>query len=84
MGQIAELCANPVAWDSTDLIQHILVFLNRSESLSKHVDSFVQMLSLFQLSEETQFILAPFLSSELREANFFRYLFVTGANSKIS
>ncbi|KAL2524782.1 Uncharacterized protein Adt_09836 [Abeliophyllum distichum] len=63
MGQIAELSANSVAWDSTDLIQHILVFLNRSEGLSKH-----------QLKEETQFILAPFLSSELREANFFRHL----------
>ncbi|KAL2491080.1 transcription regulator [Abeliophyllum distichum] len=74
MGQIAELSANSVAWDSTDLIQHILVFLNRSEGLSKHVDSFVQMLSLLQLKEETQFILAPFLSSELREANFFRHL----------
>ncbi|KAL2514000.1 transcription regulator [Forsythia ovata] len=74
MGQIAELSANPVAWDCTDLIQHILVFLNRSEGLSKHVDSFVQMLSLLQLKEETQFILAPFLSSELREANFFRHL----------
>ncbi|XP_022867508.1 CCR4-NOT transcription complex subunit 1-like isoform X1 [Olea europaea var. sylvestris] len=74
MGQIAELCTNPVAWDSTELIQHILVFLHRSEGLSKHVDSFVQMLSLLQLNEENQFILSPFLSSELREANFFRHL----------
>ncbi|CAI9769351.1 unnamed protein product [Fraxinus pennsylvanica] len=82
MGQIAELCANPVAWDSTDLIQHILVFLNRSEGLSKHVDSFVQMVSLLQLNEETQFILAPFLSSELREANFFRHLDLVNEGSE--
>ncbi|PIN21929.1 hypothetical protein CDL12_05383 [Handroanthus impetiginosus] len=74
MGQIAEFCANPVALESTDLIQQILMFLSRSEGLSKHVDSFMQMLSLVQLKEETQFILAPFLHDELREDNFFRHL----------
>ncbi|KAI3444740.1 hypothetical protein Pfo_001405 [Paulownia fortunei] len=74
MGQIAELCANPVAFESTELIQHILMFLSRSEGLSKHVDSFMQMLSLVQLKEGAQFILAPFLPDELRGEKFFRHL----------
>ncbi|KAK4414642.1 CCR4-NOT transcription complex subunit [Sesamum alatum] len=74
MGQIAELCANPVVFESTELIQQILMFLNRSEGLSKHVDSFMQMLSLIQLKDGAKFILAPFLPDELREDNFFRHI----------
>ncbi|XP_011090133.1 CCR4-NOT transcription complex subunit 1 isoform X2 [Sesamum indicum] len=74
MGQIAELCANPVVFESTELIQQILMFLNRSEGLSKHVDSFMQMLSLVQLKEGAKFILAPFLPDEQREDNFFRHI----------
>ncbi|KAL2234042.1 UNVERIFIED_CONTAM: CCR4-NOT transcription complex subunit 1 [Sesamum indicum] len=60
MGQIAELCANPVVFESTELIQQILMFLNRSEGLSKH--------------EGAKFILAPFLPDEQREDNFFRHI----------
>ncbi|KAL0425803.1 UNVERIFIED_CONTAM: CCR4-NOT transcription complex subunit [Sesamum radiatum] len=74
MGQIAELCANPMVFESTELIQQILMFLNRSEGLSKHVDSFMQMLSLVQLKEGAKFILAPFLPDELCEDNFFRHI----------
>ncbi|KAL0429074.1 UNVERIFIED_CONTAM: CCR4-NOT transcription complex subunit, partial [Sesamum radiatum] len=74
MSQIAELCANPMVFESTELIQQILMFLNRSEGLSKHVDSFMQMLSLIQLKEGAKFILAPFLPDELREDNFFRHI----------
>ncbi|KAL9175940.1 hypothetical protein ABFS82_02G145600 [Erythranthe guttata] len=74
MGQIAELCANPVALKSTELIQHILMFLSQSEGLFKHVDSFMQMLSLVQLKDGSQFILAPILPDEIREDNFFRQL----------
>lgn len=74
IGQISDLCANPVALESTQLIQHILMFLSRSEGLSKHVDSFMQMLSLVQLKDGSQFILAPFLPDELRANNIFRYV----------
>lgn len=74
MSQITELCANPVAFESTELIQHILVFLSRSEGLSKHVDSFMQMLSLVQLKDGAQFVITPFLHDELRGDNFFRCL----------
>ncbi|CAA0842704.1 transcription regulators [Striga hermonthica] len=74
MNQIAELCANPEAFESTEKIQHIIMFLSRSEGLSKHVDSFMQMLSLVRLRDGAQFILAPFLPDELRAENLFRHL----------
>ncbi|XP_057807321.1 uncharacterized protein LOC131021995 isoform X2 [Salvia miltiorrhiza] len=74
MSQITELCANPVALESTELIQHILVLLSRSEGLSKHVDSFMQMLSLVQLKDGAQFVITPFLHDELHGDNFFRHL----------
>lgn len=73
MGQIMELFAHHMSIDSAELIQEILMFLNRSEGLSKHIDAFMQMLSLVQLNDEAQFILAPLLSDELRETNFFGY-----------
>ncbi|GER44883.1 transcription regulators [Striga asiatica] len=76
MNQIAELCvcANPEAFESTEKIQNIIMFLNRSEGLSKHVDSFMQMLSLVRLKDGAQFILAPFLPDKVRAENFFRHL----------
>ncbi|KAL3516917.1 hypothetical protein ACH5RR_023819, partial [Cinchona calisaya] len=73
MSQIAELCAQQKPVDSAEQIQQILMFLNRSEGFSKHVDEFMQMLSLVQL-EAAQFILTPLVSDELREANLFRNL----------
>ncbi|GAV69286.1 Not1 domain-containing protein/DUF3819 domain-containing protein [Cephalotus follicularis] len=69
MARIEELVANPVPLNSVEQIQNIFMFLQRSEGLSKHVDSFMQMLSLMQLNETTSFVLTPLLSDELREAH---------------
>ncbi|GMP61971.1 hypothetical protein CsSME_00024246 [Camellia sinensis var. sinensis] len=74
MVQIGELFANPVCVNSTEQIQNIFMFLHRSEGLSKHVDSFMQMLSLVQLKKGDHFILAPLFSDELHEATFLRSL----------
>lgn len=74
VAKIGELCANPTSVDSAEIIQGVLMFLNRSEGLSMHVDSFMQMLSLVQLKDDSEFILAPLLSDELREANLLRNL----------
>ena len=74
MAQIERLCETPVDRMSSEKIQSIVIFLQRSEGLSKHVDSFMQMLSLLQLKEdESSFVLSPLLSDELRDANFLRY-----------
>uniref|UniRef100_A0A6N2L7C3 CCR4-NOT transcription complex subunit 1 n=1 Tax=Salix viminalis TaxID=40686 RepID=A0A6N2L7C3_SALVM len=70
--QIEELCANPVPMNSVEHIQNIVMFLQRSEGLSKHVDNFMQMLSLMQLKDVVPFVLTPLVSDELREANFLR------------
>ncbi|KAJ7950880.1 putative CCR4-NOT transcription complex protein [Quillaja saponaria] len=72
MAQIEELCANPISLSSCEKIQNVVTFLQRSEGLSKHVDSFMQMLSLMQ--DTTPFTLTPLLSDDMREANFLRNL----------
>ncbi|XP_022770231.1 CCR4-NOT transcription complex subunit 1-like isoform X3 [Durio zibethinus] len=72
MAQIEELHSNPASVDSSEQIQNIVMFLRCSDALSKHVDSFMQMLSLVQEKDVAQFILNPILSDELREANFLR------------
>lgn len=74
MGQIEELCGNPASIGSPEKIQNIIMFLYRSEGLAKHVDSFMQMLSLMDPSERTPLILAPLLSNNLQEARSLGYL----------
>ncbi|KAL6965062.1 hypothetical protein U1Q18_036119 [Sarracenia purpurea var. burkii] len=74
MAQIGELFTSRAYVDSAEQIQNIFMFLYRSEGLSNHVDSFIQMLSLLQLKEGDRFILAPLLSDELHEATFLRNL----------
>lgn len=74
LGQIMELCSHQMAIDSAEQIQQILLFLNRSEELSKHADAFMRILSLVQLNDQAQFVLSPILSDEFHEANYFRNL----------
>ncbi|KAA8539793.1 hypothetical protein F0562_026485 [Nyssa sinensis] len=72
MGLIEELWRNSTSIDSAEQIQNIILFLYHTEGPSKHVDSFMQMLSLMEPKDGTPFILAPLLSDELREARFSR------------
>lgn len=72
MAQIQEFCANPVLVNSSEQIQNIVMFLQRSEGLSKHVDFFMQMLSLVMSNEVTPFVLSPLFPDELREDYFLR------------
>ncbi|GFZ15188.1 transcription regulator [Actinidia rufa] len=64
IGQIKELGKNSSVIDSSEQIQNIILFLNGSEGLSKHVDPFMQMLSLMELKEGTPLVLAPLLSDD--------------------
>lgn len=73
MAQIEELCANPTSLSCSDEVHHIVMFLNRTEGLSKHVDSFMQMLSLVQLKETPPFVLTPLLPDEVHDPNFLRW-----------
>ncbi|VFQ85948.1 unnamed protein product [Cuscuta campestris] len=72
MHQIEELCLNNPSSISVEQIQSILLFLNQSEGLSKHVDLFIHMLSLVRSNGGSQFILAPLLSDEHHETNSWR------------
>ncbi|XP_057476799.1 uncharacterized protein LOC130764518 isoform X2 [Actinidia eriantha] len=64
IGQIKELGKNSSVIDSSEQIQNIILFLNGSEGLSKHVDPFMQMLSLMEPKEGTPLVLAPLLSDD--------------------
>ena len=72
MAQIGELFASHSRVDSTEQVQNIFMFLRRSGGLSKHEDSFMQMLSLLKMKDHDQFILAPLLSDELHDTIFLR------------
>ncbi|XP_028804636.1 CCR4-NOT transcription complex subunit 1 isoform X2 [Neltuma alba] len=72
VAQIEELCASPTSLSCSEQIQDVVMFLNRSEGLSKHVDSFMQMLSLVQLKETPPFVLTPLLPDEVHDPNFLR------------
>ncbi|XP_048132836.1 CCR4-NOT transcription complex subunit 1 isoform X7 [Rhodamnia argentea] len=74
MAQIEELSANPASLKAAEQIQGVILFLQHSEDLCKHVDSFMQMLSLVQPKDVASFILTPLLSDELRDVNTMRSL----------
>ncbi|KAK2981456.1 hypothetical protein RJ640_017478, partial [Escallonia rubra] len=82
MSQLGELSSSHLTADSVEQIQSILMFLNQSEGLSRHVDSFMQLLSLVQLKDDSEFLLAPLLSDELRKDNFLRELDVSIVGSE--
>lgn len=74
--QIEILCGNPASFDSHEKIQKIIMFLYQSEGLSKHVDSFIQMLSLMDFKERPPFVLTPLLLDDLHEDRFSRCFFL--------
>ncbi|KAJ1388195.1 CCR4-NOT transcription complex subunit 1, CAF1-binding domain [Sesbania bispinosa] len=73
MAQIEELCANPGSLSCHDQIQNIIIFLKQSEGLSKHVDSFMQILSLVQFKDTPPFVLTPLLPDEMHEVDILRW-----------
>ncbi|KAL9303652.1 hypothetical protein ACSQ67_020915 [Phaseolus vulgaris] len=72
MSQIEELCANPGSMSFHEQIHSIIMFLKQSEGLSKHVDSFMQILSLVEFKDTPPFVLTPLLPDEMHEADFLR------------
>lgn len=71
LAEIEELCANTGQIYSTEQIQNVLLHLQKSEDLSRHLDSFIQILSSAQPIDEFSFALSPILS-EVHEADVFR------------
>ncbi|KAJ0736881.1 putative CCR4-Not complex component, Not1, MIF4G-like domain superfamily [Helianthus annuus] len=74
MRRIEEICATHASLQTADYVQDVLLFLNKSEALSKHVDSFMQLLSLTQFDKDSGLILAPLLSDEFHNSKLLRYM----------
>ncbi|KAG5558355.1 hypothetical protein RHGRI_008322 [Rhododendron griersonianum] len=68
IGQIDQLLRSSAVLESAEQIQNVIMFLDHSEGLSKHVDSFMQMLYLMEPKERTPLILSPLLSHDTVEA----------------
>lgn len=75
MSQIEELCGNPVPGSSTEQIQNVIVFLQRSNNLSKHIDSLMQLVSLMNTKDLNQLLLTPVLPDEMCENNLRYFVF---------
>ncbi|KAF6141661.1 hypothetical protein GIB67_001213 [Kingdonia uniflora] len=74
IAQIEGIRENPSLIDSHEQIQKIVVFLSASEGLAKHVDHFMQMLSLLQPKHSSPFTLSPSSSDDPFEAYSLRHM----------
>lgn len=68
MAQFEELYATHASLDTADCVHKFLRFLEQSEVLSKHADSFMQMILQVWLNENSGFILAPQHSDQLHDS----------------
>ncbi|KAL0662601.1 hypothetical protein Bca4012_099438 [Brassica carinata] len=62
LAEIEQLCANNGQIESTEQIQNVVLFLQTSEDLSGHLESFLQLLSSSQPRDDLSFALTPLLS----------------------
>ncbi|KAG2320415.1 hypothetical protein Bca52824_013628 [Brassica carinata] len=75
LGMIEQLCANTAQIESTEQVQNILLFLQKSEDLSIHLNSFLQILSSSaQPKDDFSFALTPILPQQFHEADVFRFV----------
>ncbi|XP_074263170.1 uncharacterized protein LOC141585978 isoform X2 [Silene latifolia] len=72
MTHVESLFDNPSILESDEQIQNIFMFLHRCEGLSKHVDTFTQMLSLMQPKEAVPSVLGPMILDELNDTKLLR------------
>ncbi|CAH2039394.1 unnamed protein product [Thlaspi arvense] len=72
LAQIDQLCTNAGQIESTEQVQNVILFLQKSEDLSRNLDSFIQFLSSAQPRDDFSFALSPILSQEVHEADVFR------------
>ncbi|KAH9627459.1 hypothetical protein KSS87_006150 [Heliosperma pusillum] len=72
MTHVESLFDNPSILESDEQIQNIFMFLHRCEGLSKHVDTFTQMLSLMQSKEGVPSVLGPMIVDELNDTKLLR------------
>ncbi|WZZ84220.1 hypothetical protein YC2023_104792 [Brassica napus] len=71
LAEIEQLCATPGQLESTEQIQNVVLFLQQSEDLSSHLDSFLRILSSAQPRDDFSFALTPFLSPQDHQSYVF-------------
>ncbi|CAN6981983.1 unnamed protein product [Brassica rapa subsp. trilocularis] len=71
LAEIEQLCASPGQIESTEQIQNVVLFLQHSEDLSSHLDSFLRILSSAQPRDDFSFALTPFLSPQHHQSYVF-------------
>ncbi|KAL1217144.1 hypothetical protein V5N11_021478 [Cardamine amara subsp. amara] len=74
LAEIEQLSANTSQIESTEQIQNVLLFLQKSDNLSRQLDSFIQILTPAQPRDDFSFALTPILPQEVHEADVFRNL----------
>ncbi|CAM0956224.1 unnamed protein product [Alopecurus aequalis] len=69
IAQIEELCENPSQSISNDQIHDIVVFLHHTDGLSKQMDSFTNIISLFKVKEMPFHVPVPIQDGNIRPAS---------------
>ncbi|XP_062201118.1 uncharacterized protein LOC133903692 isoform X2 [Phragmites australis] len=72
IAQIEELCSNHAHSVSNDRIQEIVMFLHQTDGLSKHMDSFTNIVSLLNVKERPFYVPVPLKEVNADPANSFR------------
>uniref|UniRef100_A0A0A8XPL9 CCR4-NOT transcription complex subunit 1 HEAT repeat domain-containing protein n=1 Tax=Arundo donax TaxID=35708 RepID=A0A0A8XPL9_ARUDO len=73
IAQIEELCSNHAHSVSNDRIQEIVVFLHQTDGLSRHMDSFTNIVSLLNVKERPFYVPIPLQEVNSYPANSFRH-----------
>ncbi|XP_062205575.1 uncharacterized protein LOC133907537 isoform X2 [Phragmites australis] len=71
--QIEELCSNHTHSVSNDRIQEIVMFLHQTDDLSKHMDSFTNIMSLLNVKERPFYVPVPLQEVNAYPANSSRH-----------
>uniref|UniRef100_A0A0D9XMB8 CCR4-Not complex component Not1 C-terminal domain-containing protein n=1 Tax=Leersia perrieri TaxID=77586 RepID=A0A0D9XMB8_9ORYZ len=74
ISHIEELCANPTHVLSNDQIHEIVVFLHQTDGLSKHMDSFTNIISLLKVKERPFYVPDPIKEGNARSTVSSRHM----------
>ncbi len=66
IAQIEGLCLNLLQSPSNDQIHDIVIFLHQTDGLSKHMDTFNTIISLFKTKETPFFAPTPFNKCDIQ------------------
>ncbi|KAL5217094.1 hypothetical protein ABZP36_017778 [Zizania latifolia] len=83
IAQIEELCSNPIQSASNDQIHEIVVFLHQTDGLSKHMDTFSNIISLLKTGEAPFFAPTPYNKCDIQSRHLDMYFSSMGYDSEL-